>query len=370
MLTPLDDTLWHQLPTTFDHVGTSDPRFFDRYWFACYAPDGSAALQLTMGAYRNMNVFDGGAAVIVGGRQHNVRVSRSLDRSADGNCGALSVEPLVPLQELRLTIGDGDHDVRGEVTFRGIAEPREEDPHFERVLGRVVQDYRRFCQIGTADGWLEVTGSRIEVAQWWACRDHSWGVRRGMAVPEPVTGPKVPLSDKGLVHAFLYFSTDQANGHVNVLRRGDDEPHTTGAVADPASGALIPVESAELTLKFQDDTRRFRDARLDVLLADDRCLHLDSEVLGPSFAMRGLGYSGGYDDRRGPGVWRGESHHEFDVWDVSAPSVVVLGDSTSEEPWHRIQPVRVAASLGDSMSAGIGSMTLTVSGKLPSYLGG
>jgi len=36
MLTPLDDTLWHQLPTTFDHVWTSDPRFFDRYWFAIY----------------------------------------------------------------------------------------------------------------------------------------------------------------------------------------------------------------------------------------------------------------------------------------------------------------------------------------------
>ena len=48
MLTSLDDTLWHQLPTKFDHVGTSDPRFFDRYWFALYAPDGSAAAQVTM----------------------------------------------------------------------------------------------------------------------------------------------------------------------------------------------------------------------------------------------------------------------------------------------------------------------------------
>ena len=28
MLTPMDDSLWHQLPTTFDHAGTSDPRFF------------------------------------------------------------------------------------------------------------------------------------------------------------------------------------------------------------------------------------------------------------------------------------------------------------------------------------------------------
>ena len=38
MLTGLDDSLWHQIPSTFDHVGTSDPRFFDRYWFAVYEP--------------------------------------------------------------------------------------------------------------------------------------------------------------------------------------------------------------------------------------------------------------------------------------------------------------------------------------------
>ena len=41
MLTPLDDTLRHVLPTTFDHAGTSDPRFFDRYWFAVYDPAGT-----------------------------------------------------------------------------------------------------------------------------------------------------------------------------------------------------------------------------------------------------------------------------------------------------------------------------------------
>ena len=41
MLSPLDETLHHQLSTTFDHAGTSDPRFFDRYWFAIYDPEGS-----------------------------------------------------------------------------------------------------------------------------------------------------------------------------------------------------------------------------------------------------------------------------------------------------------------------------------------
>jgi hypothetical protein len=368
MLTPLDDTLWHQLPTTFDHVGTSDPRFFDRYWFACYAPDRHAGLQLTMGAYRNMNVLDGGAAVITGGRQVNVRVSRSLERCAEPRCGVLKVEPVVPLRELSLTIEEGPHPLRGEIAWRGIAPPYEEHPHFERQRGRVAQEYLRFSQIGVADGWVEVDGRREEVKEWWACRDHSWGVRRGMGVREPVTGPKGSLSQKGHVQAFLYFSTQELCGTVHLLRRGDDEPYTTGAVAKRGSGHLREIRTVALNVDFYPGTRRFRRARLDVTLSDGTPLRIDSEAAGPSFAMQGLGYSGGYDDRGGPGAWRGDSYLETDTWDVSAPSIVVLADGNTEEPWHRIQPVRVTAETADGRSTGTGSMTLTVSGKLPQYL--
>src|ERR1700755_1433623 len=79
MLSPLDDTLHHQLGTTFDHAGTSDPRFFDRYWFAIYDPEGSEpAINTGMCTYLNMNVIDGYAWVIPGGQQPNVRVSSAL----------------------------------------------------------------------------------------------------------------------------------------------------------------------------------------------------------------------------------------------------------------------------------------------------
>ena len=46
MRTGPDETLRHQLPTTFDHVGTSDPRFYDRYFFCAYDPDGRLALHI------------------------------------------------------------------------------------------------------------------------------------------------------------------------------------------------------------------------------------------------------------------------------------------------------------------------------------
>jgi hypothetical protein len=65
VLTPLDESPWHQLPTTFDHVATSDPRFFDRLWFAASDRRGESALQFTLGVYQNMNVVDGGFVAIV-----------------------------------------------------------------------------------------------------------------------------------------------------------------------------------------------------------------------------------------------------------------------------------------------------------------
>ncbi len=65
MLTGPDETLRHQLPTTFDHVGTSDPRFYDRFFFGVHDPAGRLALHIGLGLYTNMNVMDGYVAALV-----------------------------------------------------------------------------------------------------------------------------------------------------------------------------------------------------------------------------------------------------------------------------------------------------------------
>ena len=365
MLTSLDDTLWHQLPTTFDHVGTSDPRFFDRYWFALYAPDGSAAAQITMGAYRNMDVLDGAAVVVYGGKQHNVRVSRPLGAGMDTKCGPLSVDIIQPLQKFGLHIDAGAH-MRGEITWDGIAPAHEEQPHFKRVRGRVVEDYQRFDQIGTASGWLELEGKRVDVNQWWACRDHSWGVRPRIGVREPVTGEAEPLDERGFTMAFLFFSTDAHAGHVLLSKREGEPSYTTGVVRDLNSGETLSVKDLQLEATLHAGTRRFQVATLTARLEGGTDFVLRSEAIGSAIAMQGLGYSGGYDDRKGLGVWRGPNRIETDVWDVSSPSKIVYPGGSANEHWHRIQPVAVHARLGTSPeSRGTGSMTLILSGRIP-----
>ena len=368
MLTALDDTLWHQLPTTFDHVWTSDPRFFDRYWFAIYSGDGRVAIQITMGAYRNMNVLDAGAVVIVDGKQHNLRVSRSLNGSVETVCGPLRITPIEALKSFDIMIEPNDGALHGHIQWECVEPAHEEDPHYTRLHGRTVEDYRRFDQIGTASGFLEVDGKRIGIDNWWSCRDHSWGVRRGMGVPEPVTGPKVPLSEKGHVMAFLFFSTSTMSGSLLFSGRGDDVPYTTGVITDRETQLSHHVTDIALEVQLHEGTRRFHHAGVVATLENGHKLIIDVVAQGPSIAMQGLGYSGGYNDGRGLGAWRGDNHLESDVWDVSHPAKVILHDGTEKVHWHRIQPVSITADLEGKMSSGTASMTLTIAGQLPEHL--
>jgi hypothetical protein len=364
MLTPLDDVPWHQTPTTFDHVATSDPRFFDRLWFAASDRHGDCAVQFTLGVYQNMNVVDGGVVAIVDGQQHNLRVSRQLRPHYDTACGPLRIEVVEPLQRLRLHIGDGPADMRGELEWSGILAPQEEHQHFRRLSGRVLEDYSRYDQIGTCSGWLKLGGRRVEVDSWWACRDHSWGVRERVGIPEPVTGQDRPAGSA--LFAFLFYSTDIRAGHVQVARAFDGSHYLSATAVERSTGVTVAVgESADITVQFVDDRRprRMRTAAFDIVSPTGDHTRIEVEAQGPAVAMPGLGY-GGYNDGLGLGVWRGVSHTEFDVWDVTHPADVGYPDGTVGRPVHRIQPVRVSEQGPNGTTLGTGSLTFIAEGPL------
>ena len=354
MLVGLDDSPWHQLPTTFDHVGTSDPRFFDRFWFAASAPDGSGALQFTIGVYQNMNVVDGGFVVIHEGHQHNVRVSRQLRPLYDTCSGPLRFDVIEPFAHIRLTIASNDGGVSGELDWYATSAPQEERHHFGRRWGRVLEDYSRYDQIGSMSGWLEIDGERLEVRDWWSCRDHSWGVRERVGIPEPFTG-EVPAAE-GSAFAFLFFSTDTHSGHLQATARGDLS-HMTASIIDRSDGSIVDGDRIVVDATFVDEgrPRRFETASFVVLEAGDE-VHYEVRRNGSAVAMLGLGY-GGYDDGLGLGVHRGVDHLEHDVWDVTDPAIVVHADGRIDRPVHRIQPVTVTRTAPSGVSTGFGSCT-------------
>ena len=90
MLTKLDDTLWHQLPTTFDHVWTSDPRFFDRYLLTEIAASNFGVIDIDLSQNFDSGFFAGGVFSFASGanldarftvkshRQENLRATVAL----------------------------------------------------------------------------------------------------------------------------------------------------------------------------------------------------------------------------------------------------------------------------------------------------
>jgi hypothetical protein len=305
-----------------------------------------------------MNVVDGGFVVIADGVQHNVRVSRQLRPLYDSSCGPLRIEIREPMKRIGLSIAPNDSGVSGELEWTATDPAQEERPHYARSFGRVLEDYSRYDQIGECNGWLEVAGKRIEVNSWWSCRDHSWGVRERVGIPEPVTSPPAAAPVGGLF-AFLFYSTPDFAGHVQVTRRPDVGGHVTAEIVDRATGASVVGEQVELEAEFVDDGRPRRVSRawFTVVLADGSTVRIEAEAQGSAVAMQGLGY-GGYDDELGLGVWRGVEHLETETWDVSQPARVGYPDGTQGRPVHRIQPVRIVQHTADGVaSEGTGSLT-------------
>jgi hypothetical protein len=79
MLSKQDDFIGHQLPTTFDHVMSSDPAWMERLWYTGHpVPGGDFIFDIGLGWHPNRNVMDGFAGVAFDGKQYNFRVSRRL----------------------------------------------------------------------------------------------------------------------------------------------------------------------------------------------------------------------------------------------------------------------------------------------------
>src|SRR5437773_5019630 len=152
------------------------------------------------------------------------------------------------MQRLRLTAAPGEHALSAELEWVAALAPEVEPQHFRRVNGRVVEDYCRYDQIGTCTGWIDAAGTRIEVRDWWACRDHSWGVRERVGIPEPVTGPPPEPSSGGSFFAFLFYSTERYGGHVQVA--GDA---ITVTITDRDTGEVIEGDAVDVRATFVDD---------------------------------------------------------------------------------------------------------------------
>ena len=346
MLSKLDEMLLHQTPEPFGRVATSDHRFFDRTWFGCYHPDGGVGVITGIGAYPNMNVLDGFASAQLADKQYNLRLSRPLRPALDEMAlGPLRHEVIEPLHSMRLVLEPGPQPVSFELTWTGVLPAHEEPRHVGTLDGRLYEDYTRFDQAGTVNGWVEVGGQRVDARDWFGARDRSWGVRRSVGGFEPYTG-SLPPEVGGVLFVWLEFATASLGGHVQFHE--DATGHQRGLEGfigwpEGSGRPAVAVVEAEHQLEFHAGTRAYRRATLCLGTEDGAKWEVAAEPLLTAWAYRGTGYDGGYRDGQGLGAFRGEML-EHDVYDVSDPEAVGLPDGTTIRPLHREQGVRLTVN--------------------------
>lgn len=367
MLTPLDETLMHQAPTTFDHAVTSDHRFFDRWAVGVQHP--SASVVYGLANYKNTDVCDGFLCVQRGDRQVNLRLTRPLRPDFAPRVGPLSITVLEPLWSHRLVLEPtAGSPLSCDLVWTGDVPAREEHPHHLRRGGRAVQDYCRLDQLGTATGWVAVDGERIDLDGAFAWRDHSWGVRPGMGgtdpvSPQPAAAAAQPHQGLGSLFVWLAFRAGDVAGQFQTREgptgeREDIDGHLIPDVRHPETS--LGIVDIRHRVAFVDGHTAFERTALEVTTSDGRVWSFEAVPLRPAWAFCGCGYSGGWDDRLGLGVPRGHAV-EADEYRLAGPANVVMADGTIAQPWHREHDVRLTVN----GVAGDGHLTVIARPPLP-----
>ena len=325
MLTPQDDLIGHQLPTTFDQIDNSDPAWMERLWYTGHpAPSGDVIFDIGLGYHPNRNVMDAFAGVAVAGRQWNFRASRRLRPDPLTTAvGPLKIEVLEGLRRHRLSLAPNESGIAFELEFIASLNPHEEKAHLRRRDGRVTENMARAQQLGRYRGWLEFDGTRhtVDAAQWRGQRDHSWGVRAEMRTDE--TSP--PLT---FYPPFFYcWTTAQFEGrglHLFFKERAPgDKIYLSGEeVFELGSRAASKHQLADLTheVQWHDDPhgQSMASATFHLRFADGRERGVRVRTLPTRYYLKG-GLYGGLDGWF-HGDDRGKLFTAHEVWDLTDPA--------------------------------------------------
>ena len=92
--------------------------------------------------------------------------------------GGYRVEVIEPLHKLRMVL-DETEGIAADLTWDGLFDVVQEQPHIMRAGTRVTLDAQRFAQLGSWCGHLAIDGEEITVDpdRWIGSRDRSWGIR-------------------------------------------------------------------------------------------------------------------------------------------------------------------------------------------------
>lgn len=156
MLGPLDEYPLHQLPQPIAWPGSSDRNFYDRSYFNAHDRTGNIFLITGIGYYPNLGVKDAFVLIRRADIQTAVHLSDAIDSDRlHQHVNGYRVEVVEPLRKLRIVL-DETEGVAADLTWEGLFDVVQEQPHVLRSGNRVTLDAQRFAQLGTWSGRIVV----------------------------------------------------------------------------------------------------------------------------------------------------------------------------------------------------------------------
>lgn len=371
-LTRFDEFPRHQIGNTFDTVVDGSQHWSDGFYFTMGDDAGRVAWFMGLRLHINNDVIDGFVCTALDGRQHNMRWSRRLRPAIDDIAvGPMSVEIVEGLRTLRTVCAANEHGQAYDLSWEGVHAPYNEDHVQVYVNGRLHSDRSNYDQVMRVNGWIEVGGERIEVNDWTGVRDHSWGIGNQTGGPRTnvIAPPPVHTAPPGLRQWCWYRMPDRCI-FWQFHHAGAKAPYTkleTRCVypyGDPRESFAYTSLDYEVEFVKVDgrNSRRLKSSVVHLTRPDGVVESYRSEPISFPLYLQGGGYHNGFDDALGRGVYRGDLHHEGEVWEIDRVTSIVTPKPTDLNRWHYAEAWGRCTNLADARDSGTGHLESVVLG--------
>lgn len=353
-IVPADELLYHQTPQTFATVSESDVAWTEKVWGPIFKKDGTLQIDQGLGKYHNRNVIDMFAGVSRGVEQITVRASRRLDQDPHRTgVGPFDYEVIEPLRQVRFRLAENDvQPISYDVVLTAVLPPflESKDEQREAVGLRVQSDVSRYHQLCTAEGTLTIDGETIEITpdEWYAYRDHSWGVRMDVGDPAPDVFKKQRLDgDFLLLWSPMYLRRPDGSHyeiHYYIQMEGEEVTYFSGFVNN-ADGTQTPLHGLRDTLRFDPDNRRLLGGTLVFDAGWGQTRTLEIEPAGDTGFHLGTGLYFGFKGMR-HGTYLGDYHEDGERFDD-------VSDAKTVREVHQLRDCVLKVREGDAEGYGI-----------------
>ena len=320
MLGPLDEYPVHQVPQPIAWPGSSDRNFYDRSYFNAHDRTGDIFVISGIGYYPNLGVKDAFLLIRRGDTQTAVHLSDAIDQDRlNQHVNGYRVEVIEPLHKLRIVL-DETEGIAADLTWEGLFDVVQEQPHIMRAGNRVTLNAQRFAQLGSWSGRIVVDGKEIPVdpATWIGSRDRSWGIRP-IGEPEPAGRPADPPFE-----GMWWLYVPMAFEDFAVVLIIQEEPNGFRSLNDCTriwrDGRVEQLGWPRVKIHYRSGTRIPTGATIDATAPDGTPVHLDVESKLPVPIHVGGGYGGDSDWLHG--VWKGEKFVERLTYDMTDPAII------------------------------------------------